>query len=150
MFEYFFSRVFQVLITYDEFACKKKESHNLRVDFSTLLQVSNRVRTLEDVIAKTYTFQNLNQLNKAYKEWLNIDIRKILFKKKRIGRSILFLENRINEIIQYRHGVVHDFEIDRSLTRDEYLAILSAIEAAIKEFLAFLERKYTITISDSP
>ena len=150
MFEYFFSRVFRVLITYDEFACKKKESHNLRVDFSTLLEVSKREQTVEDVIAEAYTFQNLNQLNKAYKDWLNIDVRKILFKKKRIGRSVRLLENRIAEIIQYRHGVVHDFEIDRSLTRDDYIAILDAIETAIKEFLAFLERKYTMAIVDPP
>ena len=146
MFEYFFSRIFRVLITYDELACKKKESHNLRVDFSTLLEVSKRERTVEDVIAEAYTFQNLRQLNRAYKDWLNIDVRKLLFKKKRIGRSVVFLEDRIGKIIQYRHGVVHDFEIDRLLTRDGYIAILDAIEMAIEEFLVFLEKKYTITI----
>ena len=146
MFEYFFSRVFRVLITYDELACENKESYNPRVNFSTLLEVSKRERTVEDVIAEAYRFQNLRQLNKAYKDWLNIDVRKILFKKRRIGRSVMFLENRIGKIVQYRHGIVHDFEIDRSLTREGYIAILDAIEMAIEEFLVFLERKYSITI----
>jgi hypothetical protein len=81
MFEYFFSQVFRVLITYDDFACRKKQSHNLKVDFSTLLEVSNNQQTVEDVIAASYTFQNLNQLNKAYRDWLDIDVRKLLYKK---------------------------------------------------------------------
>lgn len=146
MFEYFFSRVFRVLITYDDFASKKKQSHNLKVDFATLLEVSNSQRTVEDVIAESYTFQNLNQLNKAYKDWLDIDVRKILYKKSRIGSSVTFLENRISEIIQYRHGVVHHFEIDRSLTKDGYISILDAIEKAIAEFTAFIETKYAVKI----
>jgi hypothetical protein len=146
MFEYFFSRVFRVLITYDDFARAKKESHKLKIDFSTLLEVSNNERTVEDVIAETYTFQNLNQLSKAYKDWLNIDVKEVLYKKRRIGRSVTFLGNRIDEIIQYRHGVVHHFEMDPSLTKDKYLAILDAIEKAIVEFIAFLEGKYAVAI----
>jgi hypothetical protein len=146
MFEYFFSQVFRVLIAYDRYALEKRVSHNLRVGFPALLQVNNGELTVEDIIAQAYTFQNLDQLNKAYKEWLDIDVRKLLFKKKRIGRSVSFLENRIAEIIQYRHGVVHRLALDRSLTRDAYLAILDAVEASIREFLQFLERKYSVTI----
>ncbi len=146
MFEYFFSRVFRILIAYDSYALEKRASHNTRVDFSTLLQVSERERTVEDVIAEAYAFQNLNQLNKAYKEWLGIDVRRLLFRKKRIGRKIAFLENRLAEIIQYRHGVIHHLELDRSLTKDGYLAILDAVEASITEFLEFLEKKYGVTI----
>jgi hypothetical protein len=101
MFEYFFSRVFRVLIAYDPYALERRESHNHRVTFSTLLQVSAGVRTVEDVIAAAYTFQNLDQLNKAYREWLNIDVRRLMYKKKRIGRKIAFLEDRLQDIIQY-------------------------------------------------
>jgi hypothetical protein len=147
MFEYFFSRVFRILIAYDPYALEKRASHNPRVEFSALLQVSERERTVEDVIAETYAFQNLNQLNKAYKEWLNIDVRKLLFRKKRIGRKVSFLENRLAEIIQYRHGVIHHLELDRSLTKDGYIAIMDAVEASITEFLEFLEKKYGVTIN---
>jgi len=146
MLEYFFSRVFRVLIAYDPYALAKRGSHKLRVDFPTLLQVSSGAQTVEDVIAETYTFQNLDLLNKAYREWLDIDVRKLLFKKKRIGRKVSFLENRIRDIIQYRHGVVHHFELDRSLTKDGYIAILEAVEASIKEFMNYLEKKYKVTI----
>lgn len=146
MFEYFFSQIFQVLIAYDKFALEKRSSHKLKVDFSTLLEVSDKERTIENVIAESYTFQNLNQLNKAYKDWLDIDVRKILFKKKKVGNSITFLENRISEIIQYRHGIVHHFSIDRSLTKEGYINILEAIEKSIAEFIGFIEKKYEIKI----
>jgi hypothetical protein len=146
MFEYFFSKIFQVLITYDNLACQKKQSYNAKVDFSILLEVSEGQRSIEDVIASSYTFQNLNQLNKAYKEWLDIDIRKILYRKVRIGRTMTFLERRISEIIQYRHGIVHRFEIDNSLSREGYLEILAAIEIAMDEFIKFLETKYAFKI----
>jgi hypothetical protein len=37
MFEYFFSRVFRILIAYDPYALAKRNTHKLRVDFPTLL-----------------------------------------------------------------------------------------------------------------
>jgi hypothetical protein len=146
MFEYFFSQAFQVLIAYDKFALEKRSSHKLKVEFSTLLELHDKYRTIESIIAENYTFQNLDQLNKAYKEWLNIDVRKIFYKKKKIGNSIKFLENRVAEIIQYRHGIVHHFAIDRTLTKEGYLHILEAIEKAIVEFVDFIETKYGMKI----
>lgn len=146
MFEYFFSQVFQILIAYDSFALEKRKTHKMKVEFSTLLEVSENKKSVENVIAESYTFQNINQLNKAYKEWLNIDVRAILYKKKRIGSSITFLENRISDIIEYRHGVVHYFEIDRSLTKDGYIHILEAIDKTMLEFIGYIEKKYGIKI----
>lgn len=146
MFEYFFSQVFQVLIAYDSFAIEKRKSHKMKVEFSTLLEVNEKERSVENVIASSYTFQNLNQLNKAYKEWLNIDVRSILYKKKKIGSTIKFLENRISDIIQYRHGIVHHFEIDRSLTKEGYIEILDAIDKTMLEFIGYLEKKYNVKI----
>jgi len=118
----------------------------MKVDFSVLLDVSKNDRTLESIIAENYTFQNLIQLNKAYKDWLGIDVRKILYKKKRIGSSVRFLENRISEIIQYRHSIIHHFAIDRSLTKEGYIHILEAIEKAMNEFVAYIEEKYQVKI----
>lgn len=146
MFEYFFSQAFQVLIAYDTLALEKRENHKAKFEFSAILDIHRNKRSIEELIAENYTFQNLDQLNKAYKDWLDIDVRKIFFKKKRIGKSITFLENKISEIIQYRHGIVHHFAIDRSLTRDAYIHILDAISLAIEEFVLFIEMKYKIDI----
>lgn len=146
LFEFYFARVFNILISYDIGAREKLTTINLKVEFDTLLAVSNKKLTVEDVITEKYTFQNLDQLNKAYKEWLGIDVRHVLFKKKRIGRSITFLQNRIFEIIQYRHGVIHHLELDLSLTEEDYIAILDAVLMAIKEFTAYIEVKYKVSI----
>lgn len=148
MFEYFFSQAFQVLIKYDASALKKRSSHKQRLDFETLLEIENKEITIENIIANNYTFQNLNQLNKAYKDWLDIDVRNILYKKKKIGSSVAFLENRISDIIQYRHGIVHHFSIDRSLTKDGYVHILEAIEKGIGEFISFVEQKYKFKVDE--
>lgn len=146
MFEYFFSQAFQVLIAYDKIALEKRENHKAKFEFSAILDIHRNKRSIEELIAENYTFQNLDQLNKAYKDWLDIDVRKIFFKKKRNGKSITFLENRISEIIQYRHGIVHHFAIDRNLTRDAYIHILDAISLAIEEFVLYIETKYKIEI----
>lgn len=135
MFEYFFSQVFQILIAYDEFALNKRKSHKMKVGFSTLLEVESKDRTIENIIAEGYTFQNLNQLNKAYKDWLGIDVRAILYKKKKIGTKVKFLENRISDIIQYRHGIVHHFSIDRTLTKKGFTHILEAVDKTMLELI---------------
>lgn len=138
MFEYFSSQAFQILISYDEFALEKRKIHQTKIEFSAVLDIQSKKRTIENLIAEGYTFQNLNQLNKAYKDWLNIDVRGVLYKKKKIGNSVTFLENRISEIIQYRHGIIHHFEIDRSLTKKAYIDILDAISMSIDEFISFI------------
>ncbi|MET3816937.1 hypothetical protein [Pantoea sp. UYEF8] len=148
MFEYFFSQAFQVLIKYDPLAIKKRALHKQKFDFDVLLEIEKGTLSIESVIARNFTFQNLDQLNKAYKEWLGIDVRAILFKKKRIGKSINFLENKISEIIQYRHGIVHHFALDRSLSRDGYTHILEAIEKSIIEFICFMEVKYKFKLNN--
>lgn len=148
MFEYFFSQAFQVLIKYGPVALKKRGVHKQKLDFETLLEVEKKESTIENIIARNYTFQNLNQLNKAYKDWLDIDVRKILYKKKKIGNSVTFLENRISEIIEYRHGIIHHFAIDRSLTKESYVHILEAIEKGIDEFILFVEKKYEFKVNE--
>ncbi len=146
MFEYFFSQAFQVLIAYDKVALEKRSSHKAKVEFSAMVDLDSKRRSIENIIAEAYTFQNLDQLNKAYRDWLDIDVRKVLLKKNRIGKTIHFLEKKIGEIIEYRHGIVHHFVIDRSLTRDAYVHILDAVSMAIEEFVSHVEIKYQLKI----
>lgn len=147
MFEYFFSQCFQILIKYDKEAIQRRDNFNQKIDFQTAIELSEDKKTIEEVIASNYTFQNLSQLNKAYKDWLNIDVRNILYKKKKVGNSIKYLENRIAEIIQYRHGIVHHFSLDRTLTKEGYINILEAIEKSINEIILYIEKKYDIKIN---
>lgn len=148
MIEFFFSEVFQILIKYDEAALEKRRLHKLKVNFSDLIDVENENKTIEQVVASSYSFQNITQINKAFKEWVGIDIRGILFKRRKIGNKIVFLENRLSDIIQYRHEVIHNFNIDTTLSREGYLEILDSIEKSIDEITSFLEEKYDFIIDD--
>ncbi|MFP1680598.1 hypothetical protein ACLD02_18020 [Alloalcanivorax sp. C16-2] len=146
VFEYFFSRAFQVLLRYDDTAQATMLSHQQKIAFEDVLEIKNGSKTVEMLIAESYTFQNLDQLNKAYKAWLGLDVRALLYKRRKIGASIGYLENRVAEIIQYRHGVIHHLAIDRSLKKADYLHILKAIELAISEFIRHVEKRYGIQI----
>ncbi|MCV5778659.1 hypothetical protein OFN45_30575, partial [Escherichia coli] len=68
-------------------------------------------------------------------------------KKKGRGKGGEGREKRISEIIQYRHGIVHHFELDRTLNRDVYIHILDAIEKSIIEFIHYIEGKYKFKLN---
>ena len=144
--ECYFSEVFRILLKYDKNAKVKIHNYNQKIDFQLIIQVKNNKITIEEIIAKNYSFQNINQVTKAYKEWLDIDIKKILFTKKRIGNKIKFLENRLTELIEYRHSVVHHFFIDSNLSKDRLLELVMIIEKTIEEITVYLEKKYIFKI----
>ena len=148
MFENFFQETFKVLIKYDQNALEYREKYKQKLDFQELLEIKNNDKTIEDFIASKYTFQNLDKLNKAYKDWLKIDVRNLLYKKKKVGSKIKIIENRISEIINYRHGVIHHFYIDNTLEKKDLLEIFSTVKLAIETIVDFLEDKYSINIKD--
>ena len=47
-----------------------------------------------------------------------------------------------------RHGIVHHFDIDRSLTKEGYVHILDAIEKGIDEFLTYMEKSYNFKVDE--
>jgi len=146
-FEFFFSQIFQVLLKYDDYSKEKIKNHNQKIYFHNILLIKENKKTVEGIIAEQYSFQNLNQINKAFKEWIGIDIKRILFKKRKIGNNVTFLENKILEIIEYRHKIIHHFLRDDNLTREELNNILTIVETAIKEVVIFLEEKYSVKIN---
>ena len=144
--EYYFSKVFVILLKYDISVKNKIINHNQKVEFQQLFQIKSDEITFEEIIAKNYSFQNLNQISKAYNEWLNIDIRKILYAKKRIGNKTRFIENRLEELIQYRHNVVHQFILDNNLSKNNFYELIDVIEKTIEEITKYLEIKYNFKI----
>ncbi|PKP57908.1 hypothetical protein CVT91_09590 [Candidatus Atribacteria bacterium HGW-Atribacteria-1] len=147
-FEFFFSQIFQILLKYDDYSIEKLKNYNQKIDFYDLLLIKENKKTIEGVIAGNYSFQNINQINKAFKEWLGTDIRSILFKKKKIGKNVAFLENKISEIINFRHKIIHHFLFDNELTREKLINIFSTIKISFKEVVNALEDKYSIKIEN--
>jgi hypothetical protein len=144
--EYYFSKVFIVILKYDNNVSKKIINYNQKIDFQQLLQIKSDKITIEEIIAKNYSFQNLNQITKAYRDWFDIDIKKILYTKKRIGYKVKYLENRLDELINYRHSVVHGFFIDRDLSKNNFIELIAIIEKTIDEVTNYLEKKYSFKV----
>jgi hypothetical protein len=146
MFEFFFSQAFQLLIAYDNFALNKRDSFKEKIDFKTVIDIQNNKTSIENLISKKYSFQNIDDLNKAFKEWLDIDVRSILYRKKKIGKNVDFLVEHISNVIDMRHGIIHHFDLDYDLTKESFVSILSSIQMAIDEFVFFVQNKYKIEV----
>lgn len=52
----------------------------------------------------------------------------------------------MDEIIRLRHGIIHHFEIDSSLTKDDVNNMLKVFQLVIDEVISCIEQKYTIKI----
>ena len=79
--EHFFSKSFKVLLRYDTQEEKRLSELNRKVDFEDVIAIKNGTKSLEDVVAGWYSFQNISGIHKAFKDWLDIDFWKIVRRK---------------------------------------------------------------------
>lgn len=147
VFEFFFLQVFQILLQYDKKALKKIEEINYKVRFKDVLSISKNEKTIESIISEAYNFQNIKNLNSAYKEWFGIDIRNTLYKKKKIGNKFAILENKMDKIIKFRHSVIHHFIFNNELSKSELINIFNTVKSVLNTVTDFFESKYKIKIN---
>jgi hypothetical protein len=105
-------------------------------------------RRLETVVADWYSFQNLNSINTAYRDWFGIDVWKLVRRRRKIGKRIILLEEQLNRLIEFRHGIVHHFDVDFRLGRDDLLQLLDTVSVVIETFVDHLEKERGIVIRD--
>ena len=85
--EHFFSCCFKIrILQYDPKAQERLKRQSRKIDMSDVLLVQSRKKTVEDIVVGWYSFQNINSIHIAFKEWFDIDIWKIL-------RRYRYLEN---------------------------------------------------------
>ena len=150
LIEYLFGQTFEILLKYDNFAKKVIEEENLKIPLKDVLAIKRNELDLETVISRDYTFQNLSQVNKAYKKYIDIDIFKILSKRKKVGNRIYLIREKLEEIIKRRHSMIHQFEFDLTLTKSDFLEILDVINITIKLIIDSIEKKYKWNIELLP
>ena len=146
IFENFFSSVFKILLKYDKKLKEKIEKHNIKVELTDAFAISISHKSIEEVICSWYSFQNLDSLSKAFKEWHNIDFWKIVNRRKKIGEQLPQISKMLSLLIQYRHGIIHGFQIDRSITKDKLKSFYELIDIILEEFVKEIERIYRIQI----
>jgi hypothetical protein len=148
LIEFMFKESFIVMIKYNEEARKIISKTNLKVPLEDVLKVNSGKILIEDIIADTFTFQNLGQVNKAYKTYLNIDIANIFSKKRKVGNNFFRIYQQIEEIIQIRHSIIHHFGFHTNIDKATFVNSLKTIEIALDMFMQHLEIKYKWSISD--
>lgn len=85
--EYFFGQCFSVYIKYDKTARRQLTEEKVKIGITEVISILEKENSLEQIIAQTYNFQNLESTNRAFKKYVSIDILATLSKKKRINKN---------------------------------------------------------------
>ena len=144
--EYFFSQTFKIFLHYDEKAQKRLQEQTRKIEMQDVMAISAGQKTIEDVIADWYSFQNIQSISNAFKDWFNIDLWKILRRRKKVGQRILLLEKQFDNIIQFRHGLIHRFEFDLDLSREQITEVIDVALILVEAFIDYLENDKGIRI----
>ena len=124
---------FKILLRYDEKARQRVIEQNRKVGIKDVIAIRDGSKTFEDVVANWYSFQRIASINSAFKSCLNIDVSAILHKRKKIGQRLPVLEQRLTSLIEYRHGVVHRFDINLGLEKKEIEEVFDLVVVIIDE-----------------
>jgi hypothetical protein len=147
--ERFFGQVFRILLRYDSEAKQRLPEQKTKVPIDDVLAISSGEKTIEDVVADWYSFQNIQSSHKAFSDWFGIDLWGLLRRRKRVGARLPMLERQLNRIIEFRHGVIHRLELDLDLGREEIEAIFDVTLAVVETFIDHLEKEKGFKIRSS-
>lgn len=139
--EYFFSQSFYSFLKYEPSCRENITSEKIKIDISEVLNINNNKNTIESIVAKSYNFQNIESINKAYKKYLNIDIRSVLSCKRKVDSKIFRVINKLDEILNARHSFVHELDINYEINKEIYFGYLKTIEVIIELMLAEFKTK---------
>lgn len=146
--EYFFTRIFCVLLAYDTRARQRVVDAKRRVDFGDVLEVADGTKTIEDIVAGWYSFQNLDSIHKAFKECFNLEVRNAMRRRTRLGKRVVWLDTAVSQLITRRHGIVHQFEVDLKLDYQEFVQLVHTVEALVETVVDYMEAELRVTIRD--
>lgn len=147
--EGFFSRCFKILLRYQPGAEEKILKQTKKVELKDVIAIKKGTRTIEDIVADWYSFQNIDSIHRAFSEWFVIDFWSIVRKPKNSGNKIQLLENQLNYIIDFRHGIVHRMEVNCQLTKPQVDDIFATILSVIDTFVEHLEKTRGTPIRDT-
>jgi len=127
-----------LFITYIKMHPEKQEmvfSKTSKIDYQTLRELLEKKKSLAELEADSYTFQNLASANAAYSTYVKINLFKLWSKKKKIGKKFYNVRETIEELIQLRHKIVHTAHIELDFDRAQLDKFRIAVQSA-GEFLA--------------
>jgi hypothetical protein len=144
--EHLFREIFEILLKYDTAAQSALQVQNRKVAFSEAAALVRGELTLEHLASDWYSFQNLDSIQKAYKEVLGIDIWKAIRRRRKVRKKRPLLSEALASLIGARHGVIHRFSLDKELDRDGFLHLLELVRTLIDVVAREVERKLGVSI----
>ena len=148
MIEFMFKESFLIMIKYDDYAQKVIEKDkNIKVTLEDFLNIRHEKTTIENIVADNFTFQNLYHVNKAYKDYLNIDIVKMLSIEQKIGEDVFRPYAKVEEIIQIRHDIIHHFGF-HYLDKTIFITYLDIVDTTLRVFMKYLESRNSWSIEE--
>jgi hypothetical protein len=146
--EHFFSQCFKILLRYDSSAQRRLAKQTRKIDIADVLAIEAKTKTIEDIVAGWYSFQNIASIHTAFSAWFGINFWQLLRHRKKIGSRILLLERRLDQLIKFRHSVVHGLSLDVEMRKHQIQEVLDLASALIDVFVDHLESKRGTQIRD--
>ena len=144
--EHFFSRCFKILLAFDEKAQQRLLEHRQKLELKDVIAIRDGQQTLEDVVAGWYSFQSISSIHKAFNQWFDIDFWSVVRRRRKVGSQLPILEKRFQQLIKFRHGLVHHFDLDLELRKEHLEEMLDLVMVLIDEFITYLEKTRKVPI----
>jgi len=118
-----------------------KVGDNRKVSFEEAVDLVRRTVTLPQIAASWFSFQNIDSIHKAFESNFQINFRGLIKQRRRVSRRLPVLSNALEELISFRHGIVHRFEKDSTLTRTRLLELIALAKTIIELMSSEIERR---------
>ena len=105
-----------------------------------VLAIRDGDKSIESLVSSRYSFQSISGINSAFKELLDIDFQTVIRRRKKVGKRLPVLERQLNLLIDFRHGIVHRFNLDLELRKEHIEEIFDLTTAVIDQFVDHLEQ----------
>lgn len=138
LIEEYFRATYIALLKY---ADKKEKILNVKFSPYDMVDISTGIKTVEEVYARTLSFQNIKKVTSNFKE-LNgkLDITKPLKEPYHKRRENLY--EQIDKIFERRHGMIHRMEIDINYSTENLERDVEDVKIALKRVYLYLCKQY--------
>jgi len=136
IFEFYFKETFRVLASYDEGILSKimqTSSDNKNLDTPEI--ISSFINNVK--------FQNFKNVRKIYKRHADLDIKSIIEESTSIENY-----NKLKELINFRHDIVHRLESDWVFTREDFLEFHKVLKESLLSITCNIITKYDLNTKE--
>lgn len=138
--EFYLKNTFVIALKYDPIAQGKIK--DLRREVASVANPG--AKSTEESIADSISFQDLRNVRKAFRKWLDVDIKQPLTPTAATREESLW--QSLDDLIRYRHDVIHRMGVDTSFSRSDFLTQAQLIEESLDLLLKTFAEKYQIDI----